>query len=761
MEVVRPDGTKDVLGPFMADPTGGSYTSYIPAKVGNYTIQAFYPGQILTGTNPLYPAPGSNLQLIGSYMKPSVSEKLAITVQEEPVPLKYKTPPLPTEYWSRPIYATNWDWAKLGGNWFGVNNVQLYTTAPNTGHILWTKPTQFGGQPGAPHNSDQQSQYLSQSLIVEHFEPTTVLNGILYYHKYASLTGKIVGWAAVELRTGETLWERSAGETGSEPIVLGQILQTHTIQEYGATSYLWSFSGGVYRIYDPMTGVYLFNITGATSLSFIVDFDCIEQGTLLGWGTSGNNLYLWNSTQLMYYPTGPRIEPDQPGYNPNYFRYGRDLRPSGNISFSSGIQWTVPRNFTIAGKSTGALGIGARTPEVILLYSAPTIATRMSAGYQIAAGIDAKTGKLLWGPLNQTLPEGEDIGVRAAGDGVYVLTSKTTNEAYGYSLKNGENLWGPVNLKGNALSRLSSTAAIAYGNVYIADFGGFVNALDLQTGEIKWTFTRGSSGYDTPFGVYPIWYFSKGSICDGKIFLPEGKEYDPPLFPGAQELAINATTGELVWSILGWMAKTQSANGDGMLVQWNSYDSQIYTFGKGQTVTTVEASPEVSVHGSSVLVKGMVTDEAPGTKNADRIARFPNGVPAVSDESMSDWMEYVYMQQPRPANATGVEVILSALDPNNNSYEVGRATSDANGMYKLKFEPEVPGAYTLIATFPGSESYWPSVAETAFVVEDAPVTIPIQNEPISFPPTEMYIGIATGLIILAIAVVGLLLFRKR
>jgi hypothetical protein len=60
------------------------------------------------------------------------------------------------------------------------------------------------------------------------------------------------------------------------------------------------------------------------------------------------------------------------------------------------------------------------------------------------------------------------------------------------------------------------------------------------------------------------------------------------------------------------------------------------------------ASPKISVHGNNVLVEGTVIDISAGTKQHVQAARFPHGVPAVSDESMGEWMEYVYMQKPRP-----------------------------------------------------------------------------------------------------------------
>jgi hypothetical protein len=308
---------------------------------------------------------------------------------------------------------------------------------------------------------------------------------------------------------------------------------------------------------------------------------------------------------------------------------------------------------------------------------------------------------------------------------------------------------------------MSRTGEIAYGYVYIWDFGGYVNALNATTGEIEWTYTRGSAGYNTPYGIYPLWY--NAEVCDGKIFLSEGHMYDQPLSPGSRQLALNATTGELVWSILSFTGRVPAAHADGYMVQWNSYDNQIYTFGKGPTAITVTAAPKTSVNGDSILIEGMVTDQSPGTKNPDRIARFPNGVPAVSDESMSAWMEYVYMQQPKPTNATGVTMKLETLDPNGNFYDIGTATSDASGMYKLLWTPPVPGEYTIIATFPGSESYYSSSAETALGVTEAPSATPGPTPPPAPMTDTIVIGTGIGVII-AVAIVGAviaLIFRKR
>ena len=199
---------------------------------------------------------------------------------------------------------------------------------------------------------------------------------------------------------------------------------------------------------------------------------------------------------------------------------------------------------------------------------------------------------------------------------------------------------------------------------------------------------------------------------------------------------------------------------DGTLIYWNNYDHQIYAIAQGPTDTAVSIQNDVVTLGDTVLVTGSVVDISAGTEQEEQARRFPDGVPAVSEDSMEGWMEYVYMQKARPSDTVGVDVTLTVLDPNNNVYDVGTATSDASGMFSLTFEPEVPGKYTVIATFPGSAGYWGSYSETAIIVEEAPLP-PAPEEPLELPPTETYITAATIAIIIAIAIVGLLLFRKR
>ena len=176
----------------------------------------------------------------------------------------------------------------------------------------------------------------------------------------------------------------------------------------------------------------------------------------------------------------------------------------------------------------------------------------------------------------------------------------------------------------------------------------------------------------------------------------------------------------------------------------DAYDNQLYCYGKGLSATTVTAPETTQVLGTKILVKGTVTDQSPGQTSPGIPAK---GTPAISDDSMSAWMEYLYMQQPQPTNATGVQVIIEVLDPNNNYHEVGTTTSDASGLYSLAFTPEVSGKYTIIARFAGSESYFGSSAETAVNIEDAPAATPQPTQPAQSMADQYFIPAIIGLFV--------------
>jgi hypothetical protein len=351
---------------------------------------------------------------------------------------------------------------------------------------------------------------------------------------------------------------------------------------------------------------------------------------------------------------------------------------------------------------------------------------------------------------------------------LFIMKDVETMTWTAYSMDDGSLVWGPTPSQPD-YDYFNLQSFIAYDHLYSAGYGGIIFAYSMVDGSLLWTYGNGGEGNSTDAGLVTAWgkypQFIM-AVADGKLYTST-YEHSPnsPHYKGMTIRAVDAYTGEEIWTLLGGgsafeFGSKAFAVASGFVVWLNAYDMQLYTAGRGPSATTVTAAPKVSVNGDSVLVEGTVIDTAAGTKQNEQAARFPNGVPAVSDESMSAWMEYVYMQKPRPADATGVEVILTVIDPNNNVYDIGTTTTDANGMYSHIFTPEVPGKYTIIATFAGSEGYWPSHAETAIGVTEAPLPPP-PEDPLVMPPTETYITAATIAIIIAIVIVGLLILRKR
>jgi hypothetical protein len=103
---------------------------------------------------------------------------------------------------------------------------------------------------------------------------------------------------------------------------------------------------------------------------------------------------------------------------------------------------------------------------------------------------------------------------------------------------------------------------------------------------------------------------------------------------------------------------------------------------------------------------------------------FANGVPAVSDDNMSEWMDYLYMQNATLLNSPpapkGVTVKLVAVGSNGDTIDIGTVTSDSGGMFKKMWTPSSEGEYTVYATFDGSDSYYGSYAQTALGITKAP-----------------------------------------
>jgi hypothetical protein len=474
------------------------------------------------------------------------------------------------------------------------------------------------------------------------------------------------------------------------------------------------------------------------------------------------------------------LQASGPGSGTNYLQY----RPVGKvINASTAYSW----NKTITADLTGALATQNPTiqyviPGDILLGTTPSIAPGVLSirgtvnPYQVWAIslTDGSQGSLLW-KKSYTPPSGNmtvNLGPLDPVNRVWTTTTAEDMQYQGYSIADGSKLWEthitvpPMQFFSSG-SGAGQRCVTAYGNIYTQGFGGEINAIDTATGALLWRFNDTQSGVDTSWGLIPTFI---GVICDGKIYA-FNNEHSPnsPLYKGYNIYCLNATTGEEIYRMLSWSGQTGGQGlstqilADGTLVYYNYYDNQLYAVAKGPSQTTVTATPKVSYNGDKVLVEGTVTDVSVGTKQTEQAARFPAGVPVISDASQSAWMEYVYMDQERPTNATGVPVVLSVIDPNGNYQVVGTTSSDSNGAFALAFTPQIAGQYVVYATFAGSGSYYGSHAETAIYVDEAAATA--TPMPTAAPSAaDLYfipavVGIIIAIVIAAAAIV--LVLKKK
>jgi PQQ enzyme repeat. len=789
INVIKPDGTNETLGPFRSDDTGGTFTLYTPTTTGNYSFQMIFPGQNMTGSNP--PPTGysaSQIAYIGDYFLPSISNVATVTVQESIVAYM-PTTPLPTEYWARPINAMNYNWYAVGGNWLGGPNGiyrvdsqwNPYTTGPESAHILWTKPESFGGTVGGDFGNDLTGNYYTNRQYEKPFMPI-IINGILYYTQYPGSTANPVAWLAVDLRTGQEIWRNDANNMGGgnpaqtaltsngqvTSLYMGQVLNYVSPNQYGGHAYLWSTgtpngvvtkSGSTtWNMFDAMTGMYILSIVNGTSMTVSRD----DHNNLIGYyvNSTTSTLNMWNSTQCIIVGTNGLT--------------AWQWRPTQNakIEFSKGIMWTKPLPASISGQNITGLSVwNVISNTVLLQYSAPA-AGSFQGGYTIEAGFDATDGTQLWvanrtQTPNTRLSSGSSYSM-TFGDGVYVQYNFNTFVAVGYDLRTGKQLWTTTLPNPNVYDMDLGTGLVANGVLYMLGLGGDIYALDIHTGEILWHQTteaiQGSAESNTPYGVWPVWTRECSmTVADGKLYFGEGHEYSPPLFRGAREVCLNATTGEPIWTVLLSAVESAAPVADGILTTINAYDNQIYAFGMGPSKTTVNIPNPVVTVGAPIVIQGTVTDVSAGTKQDAVAANFPNGLPCVSDASQTQFMEAVYEQQTMPSNITGVPVTLYVVDANGNYRAIGATTSDAYGTFSLTWQPDIAGDYKVYATFAGSHAYYGSTASSSFYAAEPAATQAPAATPAPSMSDQYFLPAVIGLFIAIIAVglLTILMLRKH
>ncbi len=821
VDVTTPSGTETLGGSngFESDPVGGSWTTYTPTEVGTYTFVARMDAHTIDGgvsrnaENPFGPVTWPSLpgdQSIGDQFQASESEPVSLTVQEEPVS-RYQETPLPTDYWTRPIYGANHLWGAIAGNWLNAadapGRINAYTEGPESSHILWTRPFWTGGVMGGSSNVNfgPAGYYSGQSY--ENFGgPSIIMNGKMCYKVGVN---PIEGWYCVDMYTGDTVYYRNTtgapsgvggpfagvGNIPNGAPAFGQIYDYESPNQHGGIPYLWVTATGksnTWDMLDGFTGNYICSVSDIPSWAAGGGFFFGGAAATSSYGLDGsilryavNNIapfgsppayYLqcWNTSKVIIYPntlmTGNQYWMWRPGLGTVYNgTYGYSINAS--VPNSDGILQVVEGKEVITGYTQMSSGFGS----IPLNNGSRSIPGRISAYNLDENSDDYSMGERMW-TYNFTTPAGlgddalqnlqfsqHDVayGGIDADAGIFWYTNTMLRTRYTYDLSNGKLLWtSDPEAQWNFYGMSTS---VYQGKLFSYGYSGILIAYNATTGDVLWNWTAPFYGLDE--SAYPHTPLSMGCIADGKLYF-YSSEHSPsqPLRRDGHIWCVDSTTGEMLWQVTCWPSAAPII-ADGRIVVVDLFDAEIYCYGKGPSATTVTASPEISVNGDGVMIKGTVTDDSPsGRHNINGGLDFSlKGTPAIADDSMDAWMEYMFHQRPLPQDAKGVEVILETFDPNGNFYEIGNTTSDINGNYAFPFTPEVPGMYTIIATFKGSAAYGSSFAQTYINVEEMPQATPTPAPPPE-PPTGMYILGSTIGIIIAIAVVGLvvvLMLRRR
>ena len=791
LTITKPDGSTEVNTYNPYDSGSSRFILYSPDQVGNYTVKFVYPGEVYNYPNYTVTHPGipvSSYYANDAYENDTFlgsSAETKFTVQQDPV-AKLPSTPLPTEYWTRPVFGENSAWQPILSNWVGGAQIQdrwqRDGAAPTSAHIMWTQPARMGGI--LTGTSDPTGTAYLGFSYEDAFGSPLIIDGIFFYKQPMNHAGTAGDFKAIDLRTGQTLWANPAlnGISATQPLK-GQLLDFQQADQHGITGgLLWQVIGTTWVGYDVFTGNWVCNLTGVPSgtevytntgdiLRYVLNYN---SATGVGW------LALWNDTQAMTNAPASAAA----------YGIGQEIRINGQVidaSQSTGSQnaysWNVTLPTTLPKGTNSMVGIipgdmilGTNSSSQVALSAIPIAPTNPWTMWAISDN-PATRGQLLWTKTYPAAPNNYTIMLAWYPidpiNHVWTMTYADTGQRLGFSMLDGSQLWGPVgipdsDINGSGLQYYSSReGSAAYGNLYVSGYGGQVICYSMLNGTTLWTFNSINSGAESPWGRYPI---HVGAFADGMVFAFSG-EHSPntPLYKGYRVYAINATTGAQVWNLFDWSASglgTSLANtaiADGYMVFLNGYDEQVYNIGKGPSAMTVSAPDIAAPLGTSVTIKGTVIDISPGTKQEEQAARFPNGVPAVSDASQTDWMQYVYEQQPRQTNTTGVPVTLSVVDANGNLRDIGTTTS-IDGFFSLNWKPDITGQYTVYASFTGSESYYPSHAVTSFSVDAAAAT-PTPSAQASFDSVTQSIQITVILaavaIIIAIAIIGLLMLRKR
>lgn len=752
--ITHPDGTKETFKPIdetlahagisipgKAQIVGHLQFRYKPNTVGNYSLAASFPGETYTTDNQ------SPTVKVKVYYTPSSSiHKTTFTVQQDILLAGqlngYPWSPIPKDYWEDPVSTNNREWYSISGDWVQERynilgqNYNPYSVAPNSPHIVWAKQVWSSGLIGGDWGSLPYGSGVAGAGGI-------VLDGKIYQSSATS------GYFdCIDLRTGKLLW--SAPGSINKAQRLDPAYQTAAQANEGQIDeWIWGYitesrtgtASPFWIRYSPWDGSVMQNITNVprdvTSIK-------IEDGSPIVWINQAN-LNTYNTTKPLKLAYSNLIK----------WNYSKLVDTVGYTQVVSndwrkGIEWNVS---TQLGDLVDVGDNNFRGPTCVPFYEAGVVVVRTPNAMQQMEAFDYNTGAFLW-KNNQTV---FDIDVQIEGiatspSGPILKDDGASGNYVAYDVKTGKEIWRAST--GEAPWGMLPAYTFVYHNGvhFMGSYDGHVYAYNNKDGKLVWQSDYLGEEFESVYNNQP--FNGRSAGADGKLYYSTDTTYRAmPRTRFHVTVCINETTGKFLWKLP--IAIQPTAIADGYLVGRDGDNGMQYVVGKGQTATTVTASPKVGINKFGVLIEGTIQDMSPGKPNT----------PAVADENMAEWMSYLYGQNATlinsPPSPKGVPVRLYAIGSDGSVTEIGRTTSDSSGKYALAWTPTKADTYRITSTFDGSESYFGSWDETSLLIAEsaASTPTPTQTQPTQ-DTTSMFIG-STAAIIIAIAIVGFLTIRKR
>ena len=757
----KPDGTTTVFTTDSENATAAIWFDYPIDMVGVWSVVCEFPGTYFNGT--------TDQATQSAYYQPSKSQVESFTCQTDYNP-SWPAEALPTDYWTRPVDFSHRDWWPVLGNypangydgttdpqwstrypdtnklWASAYGFLPWVQAPKSSHITWMETNNpagvTGGQMGQEGNtiaSDLSTSPYLCNLVYAGRGYRMVSKPVIVNETSMLMPSSPNTWQCFDLRTGQVYWEQ-VGIT-QQPTFIEYVKSTTTaaISADAVTASLVYLSTTRLIKYNPNTGAVTANIS--ISLTPTISGTTYRNGYVLSIQNLGNT--------------------SAPNYRLiNWTTAGTSATFSSRIV--SNVSYALSALPSVQDWSTGfgAAVNGITTANVYIGVN--------------ATGYNLYTGAKLWSVYidQASLFSGS---CTVADHGKVAFSLSRLGDSYGrymaYDLATGTKAWEsdimpyPWSSTGFGAYGVAS----AYGLIFHPGYAG-ITAINWTNGKIAWNYHKYAlAPFESPYtdeNGTEVYSFNSGlRVADGMVFGYNCEHTTTfPRTRGWSTCAVNATTGEEVWSIAmsGNAAFGNNpdigAVADGYMVEETAL-GHFVVYGMGKSATTVTAPDVVMPLGNGIVIQGTILDMSPAQPNT----------PCVAKDSMTLQMEYLHLQMPiggiwNNESINGVPVTLTAIDSTGKVYDLGTVSSNGYyGTFSKSWTPPAEGDYQIIASFAGTESYGSSTASTALSVGKAPaeITFPTQVQPIDYTMTIMYAAVAI-IVAVAIAVaLAVLLLRKR